>query len=87
MDRQSAPRRDTSRLLGDASLTRRTSRTPRSTARPDDLVSTAILLTALAAAALIWLLHGRTSVERAYTLGVTLGVAAVGSLAYVVLTG
>ena len=55
--------------------------------RPDDLVSTAILLTALAAAALIWQLHGRASAERARTLGVTLALAAVGSVAYAVFAG
>jgi hypothetical protein len=55
--------------------------------RPDDLVSTAILLAALAAAALIWQLHGRSSAEWVRTLGVTLAVAAVGSVTYAVLAG
>ena len=55
--------------------------------RPDDLMSTALLLTALAAAALIWQLRGRASAEKARTLGVTLAVAAVGSGTYAVLTG
>ena len=55
--------------------------------RPDDLVSTAIMLTALAAAALIWQLHGRGSGEQARTLGVTVALAAVGSVAYAVLAG
>jgi Family of unknown function (DUF6518) len=54
--------------------------------RPDDLISTSIMLTALAAAALIWLLRGRASVERAYTLGLTVAVASVGSIGYSVLT-
>ena len=55
--------------------------------RPDDLVSTAIMSTALAAAALIWLLHGRGSGEQARTIGVTFALAAVGSIAYAVLAG
>ena len=54
--------------------------------RPDDLVSMAILMTVLAAAALIWRLRGRTSADRVPTLGVTLALAAVGGVAYALLT-
>jgi Family of unknown function (DUF6518) len=54
--------------------------------RPDDLVSIAILMTALAAFALIWLLHRQPSADRARTLGVTFAVAAVGGVAYALLT-
>jgi Family of unknown function (DUF6518) len=54
--------------------------------RPNDLASTSIMLTALAAAALFWLLRSRASVERVYTLGLTVAIAAVGSVAYAILT-
>lgn len=55
--------------------------------RPHDLISISIMMAALAATALIWLLHGRTSAERAYTFGLAVAVAAVGSVAYAILTG
>lgn len=54
--------------------------------RPDDLIGFAIVLTALAAGALIWLLRGRTAADRAYVLGVTFALAAVGNVAYEVFT-
>ena len=54
--------------------------------RPDDLIGFAIVLTALAAGALVWLLRGRTAAERAYMLGATFALAAVGGLAYEALT-
>lgn len=55
--------------------------------RPDDLVSTAIMMAVLGAATLIWLLRGRTPAQRAETLGVTLAMAAVGAAGFAVLAG
>lgn len=55
--------------------------------RPDDLISTAAMMTVLAIAALVGLLRGRSAIERARTLGVTVALAAAGSIAYAVLTG
>ena len=55
--------------------------------RPYDLVSTSIVLIVLAAPWSIWQLHGRGAGEQARTLGVTLALAAVGSVAYAVLAG
>lgn len=55
--------------------------------RPDDLVGFAILLAILAVVALVWRLHGRATAEVMRTLVMSCAVAAVGGLAYAVLTG
>jgi len=55
--------------------------------RPDDLLAFAGLLAILAVVALVWRLHGRAAAEVARTIGMTAAVAAIGGLAYAVLTG